>query len=256
MHYTSLLDPNEKTLFADPVILSLDIKSPIDVSHSALAHILSMTTTYFLQKRERAIPLWFVASKNTLRDYIDRRNTTFNGSQKYPNPLNMMNYISSRHNVQLQVRKGKSQWIINKCNFMNDGFNGTTCGKSPWDVVNLFEVRINTFTSSSTHEVKTHKWLSCYNTKRSSKYFLLLILYSLWPPPYSWPFGLTLLMQAICFTNLDATPYDEENLEAVREINASSPGSSGLHARLWQALSSIGNGFHFIRHSVIQFWIP
>ena len=65
---------------------------------------------------------------------------------------------------------------------------------------------------------------------------------------------LNLLKQEACFTNLDATPLDVEIYAAVHKLNASSPGPSGLHARLWQALSSTDAGFACIRHFVIHFW--
>ena len=60
-------------------------------------------------------------------------------------------------------------------------------------------------------------------------------------------------MQESCFTNLDGTPLDTEILNAVRNLNISSPGASGIHARRWQALSSTSVGFNFIRHFVVQF---
>jgi hypothetical protein len=48
---------------------------------------------------------------------------------------------------------------------------------------------------------------------------------------------------------------DEEILNAIRKLNLSSPVAYGIHARIWQALSSTDVGFSFIRHFVVQFWI-
>ena len=48
-----------------------------------------------------------------------------------------MKYISARSDAQLQVRKAKSKWIMDKCNVINDGFSDPTFGKSPWDAIKL-----------------------------------------------------------------------------------------------------------------------
>ena len=69
------------------------------------------------------------------------------------------------------------------------------------------------------------------------------------------PSVLSLLMQESCFTNLDGIPLDEEILNAIRKLNISSLSAFGIHARLWQALSSTNAGCSFIRHFVVQFWI-
>ncbi len=57
------------------------------------------------------------------------------------------------------------------------------------------------------------------------------------------------------FLDLDTTSSNVEIVTAINKLNASSPGASGLHARLWQALSSTDNGFSYIRHFVHQFWL-
>ncbi len=59
-------------------------------------------------------------------------------------------------------------------------------------------------------------------------------------------------MQESCFPDLDASPSDDEILQAVNKIHPLSLGASGMHARLWQALSSTTEGFAFIRHFVIH----
>ena len=66
---------------------------------------------------------------------------------------------------------------------------------------------------------------------------------------------LDLLAQESYFSDLDAAPSDIEIIAAINKLNHSSPGASGLHASLWQALSSTVNGLNFIRHFVIHFWL-
>ncbi len=92
------------------------------MSHYDLTKILSTVANSILPKRNRAVPKWFAASEVTLRDSINRRNIAFNLSPEFPTPLNRIQYIFARSDAQLQVRKAKSKWILDKCNVINDGF--------------------------------------------------------------------------------------------------------------------------------------
>jgi hypothetical protein len=131
LDYTPLLDLETKVVFADTVTSSLLNKSHVDVAHSDLTKTLSTVAFSILPKRNRAVSQWFAASEVTLRDSINRRNLAFNLSHKFPTPLNRIKYISVRSDAQLQVRKAKSKWMMDKCNVINDGFSDPTYGKSP-----------------------------------------------------------------------------------------------------------------------------
>ena len=66
---------------------------------------------------------------------------------------------------------------------------------------------------------------------------------------------LDLLPQVPHFLNLDSSPSDVEIVHVINKLHYTSPGVSGVHARLWQALSSTTIGFDFIRHFVFHFWL-
>jgi hypothetical protein len=64
-----------------------------------------------------------------------------------------------------------------------------------------------------------------------------------------------LLPQVPHFPNLDASPSGDEILQAINKLHSTSAGASDVHARLWQALSSIATRFDFIRHYAVHFWL-
>jgi hypothetical protein len=66
---------------------------------------------------------------------------------------------------------------------------------------------------------------------------------------------LDLLPQVPYFSSLDASPSDVKIVHAINKLHSTSPGVSGVHARLWQALSSTTPGFDFIRHYGVHFWL-
>ena len=130
-------------IFAEKVTLSLGNKSPTHVTHSQLTNALFKTATSTLPKRARTVPLGFASNEDTLRDYIDKRNKAFGHSHRTPTPLTRLKYKIARHNVRLQVRRAKPNWIIDKCNALNDGFHGPSCNKSPWEAVKLLKSGLN-----------------------------------------------------------------------------------------------------------------
>ena len=50
-----------------------------------------------------------------------------------------MRYLSARSDAQLQVRKAKLNWIMDKCNLVNVGFCGPTSCKTPLDAIKLLK---------------------------------------------------------------------------------------------------------------------
>ena len=81
----------------------------------------------------------FAAREVKLRDSINQRNRAFNLSHKNPTPLNRIRYLFARSDAQLQVRKAKSKWIMDKCNIVNNGFCGPKSSKASWDAVKLLK---------------------------------------------------------------------------------------------------------------------
>ena len=137
---------------------------------------------------------------------------------------------------------------------LNDGFSGTG-GKTAWDAVKLLKsgllpscrappttLRREDGSLASTHEEIAYTFSFFFST-----------IYG--RVPIFDPLVLDLLPQESFVPDLDASPSDDEILQAVNKLHPSSHGASGLHARLWQALSSTSGGFAFIRHFVIHFWL-
>ena len=139
LDYTPLIDPDTKIRFADAVTSSLSKSSPADVPYAHLSNLLSTTAASLLPIRNRAVPQWFAASEVKLRDSINQRNRAFNLSHKNPTPLNRIRYLFARSDAQLQVRKAKSKWIMDKCNIVNNGFCGPKSSKASWDAVKLLK---------------------------------------------------------------------------------------------------------------------
>ena len=255
LNYAPLLNSHTSRIFAETVTLSLGNKSPTQVTHSQLVDALSKTATSTLPKRAHAVPLWFASNEDILRDYIDQRNSAFDHSHRTPTPLSRLKYKIARHNAQLQVRRAKSNWIIDKCNAVNDGFHKPSCNKSPWDAVKLFKSGLQPRRRAPPPKIKRADGSFATTPAEVAFEFSSFFSNLYGRQPSFDPSVLHLLKQEPCFLDLDSIPSNIEINTAVNKLNASSPGASGLHARLWQALSSTDTGFSYIRHFVHHFWI-
>ena len=208
-----------------------------------------------LPKRACAEPLWFATSKGTLRESIDRRNKAFDSFHESPTRINKVKYATTRRIARVQARQAKSDWILSKCKVVNDGMNGSVNGKTAWEAVRILKFgltpsrrvppttqrRVDGSLATFPEEVASISSSHFSNLYARQTTFESSIL--------------DLLPQAPHFPNLDASPFDDAILQAINKLHSTSLGASGVHARLWQALSSTTTGFDFIRHFVVHFWL-
>ena len=68
------------------------------------------------------------------------------------------------------------------------------------------------------------------------------------------PSVLESISQRDVMPDLDQAPNDDEIRRAVRRLNDTAPGESGLPAPLFKALITVGEGFDIIRKTVLEFW--
>ena len=255
LDYTPLLEPDIQESFSDKVVSSLG-QSPQNVSHTQLCDALNRMALATLPKRERAAPLWFAASEGALRETIDRRNRAFDSVHRAPTPENRDKYLKSRRIAQIQVRRAKSTWITNKCELLNDGFAGPMCGKSAWDVVKTLKGGLAPTGRPPPAKMKKEDGSIASSPEEVAGVFANHFATNIYGrlPEFD-PSVLELLSQQPMFEGLDALPSDDEISKGVAKLHATSPGASGLHARLWQALASTEAGMSFIRHFVRHFWL-
>ncbi len=153
------------------------------------------------------------------------------------------------------MRSAKSEWIVKKCNIVNNLFHGTVCSKSPWDTVKLLKSGLAPLRRASPPKLIRLDG-SIATTPEEVAYVFLSFFSTLYGRSPTFELSvLDLLMQESCFLDLDAAPIDNKIIESVNKLNTSSSFASRIHARLWQALSSPDTGFDFILHFVIQFWL-
>ena len=249
LDYTPLLEPDIHELFSDKVVSSLG-QSPQNVWHAQLSDALNRMALATLPKRERAAPLWFAASEGALRETINRRNRAFDSVHKAPTPENRDKYLKSRRIAQMQVRRAKSTWITNKCELLNDGFARPMCGKSAWDVVKTLKGGLAPTGRPPPAKMKKEDGSIASSPEEVVGVFANHFATNIYGrlPEFD-PSVLELLSQQPMFEGMDVLPSDDAEIsKGVAKLHATSPGASGLHARLWQALASTEGGMSFIRH--------
>jgi hypothetical protein len=143
-----------------------------------------------------------------------------------------LKYKVARHNAQLQVRRAKSNWIIEKCSTVNVGFHRPSCSKSHWDAVKLLKSGLQPRRRAPTPKIKRADGSIATTPAKVAIEFSSFFSNLYGRHPTFDPSVLNLLKQETCFLDLDSTPSNDEIVIAINELNASLPCASGLHARL------------------------
>ena len=253
----ALRDKDVAEKFSRKVVSSLSCHSPgrSPVSYSDIATALNTAAVQTLPKRKRGAPQWFEASAGTLRKSITNRNSAFNAWHRTPTPENKVSYKSSRSEAQRFVRQAKSEWIVNKCRIVNSGFDNARGGKGAWDMVKVLRSGLCPPRRPPPAKMKRPDGTIASTPEENGSVFADHFSGLYGRQPSFDESVLDLLPQEPVYTNLDLPPSDDEILKASRKLRDTSPGASGLHARLWRALMETPEGFAYVREFVISFWL-
>ena len=255
LDYTPLLIYDIKQSFADKVVSMLGTSDPSATSFTQLTTALTQTALNVLPKRTRAAPPWFMASEELLHTAIQRRNAAFNRAHLEPTPKHRSEYADARKAAQNAVRTAKSAWIRDKCDLVNNGFDSAACGKDAWDTVKLLKAGLTPARRPPPARMRREDGTITVTPIEGAEVFASHFNQLYGRTPSFDPTVLDLLDQEPVFPDIDGLPTDDEIAKGISRLHATSPGASGTHARLWQALASTSAGFDYIRHFITHFWV-
>ena len=208
-----------------------------------------------LPKRTRAAPPWFMASEQLLHSVIQSRNDAFNRAQLHPTPDARSAYATARKAAQNAVRAAKSAWIRDKCELVNNGFDSAACGKDAWDTVKLLKAGLAPTRRPPPAKMRREDGTITVTPMEGAEVFSIHFNQLYNRTPSFDPSVLDDLPQEPVVWGIDGLPTDDEITKGISRLHATSPGASGTHARLWQALASTSAGFDYIRHFITHFWV-
>ena len=207
-----------------------------------------------LPAQGRKQPGWFVASEPTLRELISRRNAALDAIHRAPSPTTAQQLRHARATLQRALRRAQSDWVMTTCAPVNDSIVGASGGAVAWESIKKLRAGLG----PSTRPVQP-KMQKADGTRASTPEENAAVFKSSFEKLYGRaasfdPSVLDSLPQLLTAPDLDHIPTDIEIRTAVRRLNNTAPGESGVPAPLFKALISTGAGFDVVRSMVTRFW--
>ena len=207
-----------------------------------------------LPAKGRKQPSWFVASESTLRGLIDRRNAALEANHRTPTPATTQRLQHARAELQRALRRAQSDWVLATCNPVNDSIVSSSGSAVAWENVKKLRAGLGPTTRPVQPKMRKVDGTRASTPEENAAVFASHFekLYGR-APSYD-PSVLDLLPQHSTVPDLDHIPTDDEIRRAVRRLNNTAPGESGVPAQLFKALISTSAGFDVVASMVHRFW--
>ena len=228
--------------------------SPPPPSHAALLEALQLEAQEQLPARGRKQPDWFVASETTLRGMIDRRNAAFDANHRAPSPSTARHLQTTRAELQKALRRAQSAWVMTTCAPVNDSIVGASGSAVVWNSVKKLCAGLGPTTRPTQPKMRKADGTRASTPEENAAVFASHFEQLYGRTPSYDPSVLERLPQHPTAPNLDHPPTDDEIRRAVRRLNNTAPGESGVPAQLFKALVSTSAGFGVVRSMVLCFW--
>ena len=207
-----------------------------------------------LPKRDKKTPGWFAASEPTLRVRIAARDAALDAKHTRPTLESASRLRAERATLQTALRRAQSDWITKTCAPVNDGIVSARGTAVAWANVKKLKAGFAPPSRPAQPKMKKADGTRATTPEENAGVFAEHFE-KLYGREASFdPSVLELISQRDVMPDLDQAPSDDEIRRAVRRLNDTAPGESGVVAPLFKALISAGDGFNIIRKTVLDFW--
>ena len=169
-------------------------------------------------------------------------------------PLHYLRLQQARAALQRGLRRAQSEWVMGTVAPVNVSIVGASGSAAAWEGVKQLRTGLH-----PTPRPAQPKMQKADGTRASTPEENASVFASHFEKLYGRaatfdPTVLDSLPPRDTVPDLDHTPTDEEIRRAVRRLNNTAPGDSGVPAQLFKALASTDAGFNVIRTMVLGFW--
>ena len=207
-----------------------------------------------LPERSKKAPGWFVASEPTLRLLINARNLALDANHQSPSPSTLLNLQRARAELQSALRRAQSDWVLATCTPVNDGIVSSRGSAVAWKCVSKLRAGLGPSTRPAQPKMKKADGMRATTPEENATVFAEHFEQLYGHEATYDPSVIDLLQQRPVMPDLNHVPTDDEIRNAMRRLNNSAPGDSGVVAPLFKALISTDSGFGLVREMVYHFW--
>ena len=197
---------------------------------------------------------WFEASAATLHPLIAKRNTALDAHHRQPSPMTALWLREARATLQTALRRAQSEWVMAQCAPVNEGIVGSAGSAVAWAKVKTLKSGLGPSSRPPQPMMRkrdgTRATTSEENASVFAEHFEKLYGHE---ASYD-PSVIDLLPQRGVVPDLEHPPSDEEIRHAVKRLNDTAPGKSGVAAPLFKALITTAAGFDLVCSMALSFW--
>lgn len=227
------------------------LQSESNLNKAELLEKAMSAASSILPKKQRKSPLWFEASIGKIRPAIEQRNSAIRALHANPT-CSLLHYAAKKRRKALRdiIAQAKSQWVSEWCTKVN-----TLHGKAVWDAIKELKAALSGKVPPKP-QVKMRKSGGGYCTSPEENAEAFKAFFE---PLYGRTADvdesvLQGIKQQEVLMKLENEPDLAEVITAVKRLNNSAPGESGISAQMVKALIANTGTVNMIHGYVIEFW--
>jgi len=251
-------NPLQKRLFCESItnkIAQLQHQPGSSTSYSELATAVTETAKECFVKKQTPKNDWFNNSKSSILPLIKQRNIAnrnffFNRSTENKN---MLRYTQKK--VRKQIIKSKDRWLWNIAKQVNRGASHRNLNQSSWSAIKEIKKGFSKIKTSKTTFLRKPNGTLCNSSEENADTFLLHFESLYQKAPTYDPSSIDLITQYPIHSNADELPSLEELIAAIKKLNDTAPGPSGIQSKIWKTLFFDNFLLNEMLKIVHDFWI-
>ena len=254
LDHTQLTSEEGQLRFCEDVLSELgSTRSESGSLYSQLSSAAISVAKKTLPKKPKANPGWFEAAKQTLQPLIERRNEALSSMFTRRTRIETQRLRKARKKLKKEVERAKNNWIMEKCQRLNESSSGKGGTKESWELVSKLKHGLSKIKPSAERRMKKEDGSLSNSPEESAEVFSCHFekLYN--QTPTFDPSVIDLLEQRPVVQDCDHIPTDDEISDAIKRLK-NAPGDSGICPQIWKALAKKEETFDILRRIITHFW--
>ena len=179
-------------------------------------------------------------------------NLTFRNNNNSPQIRNQLRI--ARKNVRREVRNAKNDYVIKLCNTINRNCTAAGGTKPCWDAVKSLKKGFSNLSQSNQIYLRKADGSLCTTPEENASTFHAHFKNVYQHKPSFDPTVMNVIPQKTYAVAADTSPTDTEIKEAIKSLNNTAPGPSGIRSNIWKTLGEDSRTFQIIKAVILDFW--
>ena len=247
--FSLLQQPQQVINFCEKV-RSLYQSSPLSTRYKRLMQAATKATEVMFPKKRKSTKDWFTEAKDTLIPLIHQRNLLFKRYTANSSQQNTSLLRTARKTVRTATRRAQNKWILDLSRTVNTSCTYRSASQQCWKAIKTLKKGLNNASKRKSVNLKKPDGSTCTSPAENADTFHEHFQQLFQRQPVFDRSVLDTLPQHNCIITADREPDDDEIRTAIRGLNHTAPGISGIPSAVWKALATEESSFALIRELI------